>query len=693
MLKAQPEVARLLEAIDNCSKDLGLDSHVAFYDFPVFRDEHDELLRSQIAIVGDRIGVLLLACTSGRSQNELIDINDRLDRVFSNFYSRALRTKSLQADRTTLAVPVNSAIFAPFLDNGVVLGDISSRVLRSAPHIRMYISSLLLKEPMGSEQLRDLQGTFVGTRGLVRQKARASASSISQNKLVAVLDQLESQMAAFDINQAEGYITQVDGPQRIRGLAGSGKTVVLAMKAALTHLRDPQAKILYTFHTKSLYQHVKRTITRFYREFDDRDPDWDRVIIQHSWGGSGSPGVYSSAASSIGVQSLNFRDASAASPNDPLGFACEQLLSTGRVQPLFDYCYIDEGQDFSAPFIRLCASLCRKNRFVLAYDELQNIFRTRTPTTNEIFGEDPATGMPLVDFAKETVLPVCYRNPREILVVAHAIGFGIYGNLVQMIEDSEYWETIGYEVIDGREFHAGTNVKVRRPERNSLPAVSDALSIDEIISNSKFETFADEVNHVAGEILKLIRDGIRPDDIAVVIVDDRSARRYLSALRLVLSQSGISVNDIHTDVFGVPDFTSTGSVTLTTVHKAKGNEAFVVFVLGVDAVFSGQPTVRDRNVLFTAITRAKGLVRISGVGESAAKLFAEIDLAKRNYPDLVFVYPGPARLKQIRRDWDRDTAKKSKAQAEVERLLREHDPETLLEMLKQQAKARDNNIT
>lgn len=38
-----------------------------------------------------------------------------------------------------------------------------------------------------------------------------------------------------------------EGPQRIRGLAGSGKTIVLALKAAYLHTQYPDMKIAVTF--------------------------------------------------------------------------------------------------------------------------------------------------------------------------------------------------------------------------------------------------------------------------------------------------------------------------------------------------------------------------------------------------------------------------------------------------------------
>ena len=96
------------------------------------------------------------------------------------------------------------------------------------------------------------------------------------------------------------------------GLSGSvdwpdqEKTVVLAMKAALTHLRHPKASIAFTFHTKSLYQHVRRLITRFYRQYNDQDPDWDRLHVLHAWGGRSTPGIYYNACLAAGVSPMTF---------------------------------------------------------------------------------------------------------------------------------------------------------------------------------------------------------------------------------------------------------------------------------------------------------------------------------------------------------------------------------------------------
>lgn len=56
----------------------------------------------------------------------------------------------------------------------------------------------------------------------------------------AVIQQIEKEIANLDRWQKAAAIEMPDGPQRIRGLAGSGKTVVLALKAAYLHVQRPE---------------------------------------------------------------------------------------------------------------------------------------------------------------------------------------------------------------------------------------------------------------------------------------------------------------------------------------------------------------------------------------------------------------------------------------------------------------------
>jgi hypothetical protein len=64
---------------------------------------------------------------------------------------------------------------------------------------------------------------------------------------------LEKRIALLDEEQQKVAIQIPPGPQRIRGLAGTGKTVLLAMRASNIHQHFPDKRILFTFHTQSLY--------------------------------------------------------------------------------------------------------------------------------------------------------------------------------------------------------------------------------------------------------------------------------------------------------------------------------------------------------------------------------------------------------------------------------------------------------
>ena len=55
--------------------------------------------------------------------------------------------------------------------------------------------------------------------------------------------------------------------------------MILAMKAALAHLDNPEARILVTYYTRSLRGQLTKFITRFYRQFGGDDPDWTRIDV------------------------------------------------------------------------------------------------------------------------------------------------------------------------------------------------------------------------------------------------------------------------------------------------------------------------------------------------------------------------------------------------------------------------------
>lgn len=687
-ITSDPASSDLIDYLRGHNAEIGLDEAALYFDFPIYKDEEGEPIAANILIVSLEFGIVAVQTTNitGREENAseaLIEPISELSKAISNLYGRLLRHKSLKQSSVSLHFPLTGLIFAPFLDAAHDPPDSEFEIFHRPSALPEILDNHVWHRS-NRDVWQETIAVIEGAKGLIIPKARTIADPTQLSK-GRVANLVEAAIMSFDERQkASSIIATFDGPQRVRGLAGSGKTVVLALKAAITHLRHPQATIVYTFYTRSLYQQVRRLITRFYRQFDDRDPDWDRLQIMHAWGGRTNQGVYYNAALRHGMSPMTFTDARKSDRIAPFDFACQRLMSEVELEPIYDYVFVDEGQDFPASFIRLCAKIAIDQRVVWAYDDLQTIFQVLAPSPEDVFGVD-SQGKPNVELNLDTVLHKCYRNPREALVCAHALGFGIYGErIVQMLENRDHWEDIGYHVRTGN-FVEGSLLEVERPAEFSLPTISEYYKPEEIVKSYVGASFDEEIDYVTKRIIDDIEGGLRPHEILVTVVDDRHASTYLARIAFELAENQIQTNNIHEDSYGIRDFKRDNQVTLSTVHKAKGNEAFSVYVVGVDALFSTTAEVRERNMLFTAMTRAKGWVTVTGTGEAAFECQRELNEALKNFPFLRFSFPGPGELKIMKRDLTDRGRSKLKRERMLDQLLAEMEPEEIERFIRQRS--------
>lgn len=505
-----------------------------------------------------------------------------------------------------------------------------------------------------------------GTKALTSSEQRELKEGDTSSKAY-ILSKLEDEIKNFDFEQRASAISIIDGPQRIRGLAGSGKTIVLAMKAAHIHLTEPTKKILVTFYTKSLYEHVKNLITRFYRHFKKVDPDWSMLNIKHAWGGSGIDGVYYSSCVDNGIPTIRFKEAKEANPSNPFDYVCAQSLKKNySIKKSYDYVLIDEAQDMPVNFFKLIYRLTKGERdfknIIWGYDELQNIFKVKTRSPKELFGLDE-DGEDCIDLDRasrhlprylenDIILKKCYRNPRDILIAAHALGFGVYkeNNMpVQGLEDQAHWEDLGYIVKSGN-FDIGSQVVVERPDKNSPLSILKYEAQAELLQHYKAKSMIDEADWIVSNICDFIKEGLKPEDIMVIALDDRRARRYFSDITEKLSKISIQANNILLNPYGSKSFIKKEYVTLSTIHRAKGNEAAAILIVGIDALYYERNSKFGRNKIFTAFTRAKAWLRVSGVGSQAEYFFDEIDRAISKTPCIEFIQHNPEDIETLQRD-------------------------------------------
>ena len=136
-------------------------------------------------------------------------------------------------------------------------------------------------------------------------------------------------------------------------------------------------------------------------------------------------------------------------------------------------------------------------------------------------------------------------------------------------------------------------------------------------------------------------------------------------------------------------------VTLSTIHKAKGNEAYSVYIICVDFLFQN-PNLIKRNRLFTGITRSKAWVTLMGVGRYAQECQNEIENALSNYPLLIFKYPDEEVIKKIKRELSFDSIQKMKKYKLLEAFISKYgedlSDEELESIIKDFIISRKNNV-
>ena len=500
----------------------------------------------------------------------------------------------------------------------------------------------------------------------IRQN-RARRTIKQPDSLGARLKELENSIATLDPRQSEAVIETVDGIQRIRGLAGSGKTIVLALKAAYLYTQHPDWRIAVTFNTRSLKGFFQRLIAIFSLEMTGEEPDWENLRVINGWGASGGSnrdGIYREFCRVHDLQFLDFKAARRMyGLTNAFRGVCQLAESHMKEsKALYDAILIDEAQDFSPAFLRICLSLLREpKRLVYAYDELQSLSGETLPSPEEIFGnsswwiDDEYGETP----RRDIILEKCYRNSRPVLVTAHALGFGIYREppkesptgLIQMFDNPELWKDVGYRIRGNKGvLEEGSDASLERTEDTSPSFLEDHSPTEELVKFLKFESEEEQAKWLATAIRdNLTGDELRHDDILVINPDPRTTRTKVGLARGLLMDMGIQSHLAGVDTDSETFFSDHPSVTFTGVYRAKGNEAGMVYVINAQDCDSSRRNMASlRNQLFTAITRSKAWIRVLGYGKHMEALVAEFKRLQEADFILNFIYPTADQREQLR---------------------------------------------
>ena len=519
---------------------------------------------------------------------------------------------------------------------------------------------------LNDDQWELLQAVICGSpvfRKAPRQVEEIAATGKTRSSVVNLL---RDRMYEVDLQQVHIGTEIPPGAQRIRGIAGSGKTVLLCQKAAHMHLKHPEWDIALVFFTRSLYDQIVELVDKWMRHFSCGDVGYkdnrqaqSKLRVLHTWGANNRPGFYRTVCNKHTIRALTVTDAQNAGyfkPNDGLAKVCQQFFEDIKIKereivPMFDAILIDEGQDLvidqdelkhennqviywlAYKSLRVCdEEHPEQRRLIWAYDEAQSLDTLKIPTASELFGSNSdlakmVSGKHKGNIKKSEIMERCYRTPGTILTAAHAIGMGLLRpeGMLSGLTEAKDWKAIGYEVTGDFRKKNG-QITLHRPPKNSPNPVPELWS-EPVINFETYDSRIEELSALVQNIQhNLTYDGLFPsrEILVVVLGSTYEAMDLETHVASFLKEHGInifiptatSLNQLNPrypytnpDLFWYP-----GGVTVSRIHRAKGNEAEMVYVVGFDNVAKDESNTNLRNQLFVALSRARGWVKLSGTG-------------------------------------------------------------------------------
>ena len=643
-LSRKPATSKIL--VDYFKSKNNLEGYL-YIGYPILFAGEDSIVVDALWI-SKKYGILIFDLIENSS--ECSNYIERQDIIYSKLDSQLRAHPELKRGRKEFLVNIEVVSFA----SSLCQTDFDNFIVSSIDDLDKFINQKL-KKWEHPELFKKVLSIIQSVVNLKKKNKRIVKKEKSRG---AIVNWLESQIATLDRNQEDAVIKYFEGVQRIRGLAGSGKTIVLALKAAYYHVLHPDWEIAITFNTRSLKDQFKELITRFVVEKKGEMPDWNKVKVVNAWGSSkdkeNEKGIYYDYCVSNGIEYFDFRTARSKSPMNPFQFSCKYALEqVSNSVEKYDAILVDEAQDLSVEFLKICYNFLKEpKRLIYAYDELQKL--------NE--GEslpNPTKFLPLSEDAfDDRILRVCYRNSRPLLVTAHALGFGIYRNpprgnktgLVQFFDQPKLWHDVGYEKEDG-EFSAGSRIVLSRTKNTSPDYLEKHSPIEDLLIFKSFKNKEEQAKWVADQIeINIREDELSYKDIIVINPIALTTKDEVALIRSLLLNKGINnhiAGEFNADVFFQDD-----SIAFTGINRAKGNEVPMVYIINAQDCYSGslfneRDLRRKRNILFTAITRSKAWIRVVGVGEKMDLLIKEFTRVKDNNFKLNFIYPSKEEIKKI----------------------------------------------
>jgi AAA domain len=389
---------------------------------------------------------------------------------------------------------------------------------------------------------------------------------------------------------------RLDGkPRLVRGVAGSGKSLVLCNWLVRTVQRlkpEDNSAIWAVYANRSLQKLLREAI----------ESAWEGLFAGELFARPGFPWEK--------VRLLHVRDVlagilpGASLSMDDFDFdydrAAEEFLGRTDIASLLPRChalFIDEAQDMGSSTLRLLLSLVEQGDKAdpnsraahIFFDNAQNIYGRKPPKWSE-FGLDMR--------GRSTILRESFRSTRPITELA----VNVLHRLTPEDQPDDQKELVDAGLIRNTRRGGEDWLEVRFSEVNGPAPVCQLFDSRE----RELATLASHLKHL------IFEEKILPRDITLIYVSDAVAEMLERGLAGELASSGVELSLQKNRAFDRRDNT----LLVTTPHSYKGYESEVVLIPCID-----QYVTTDGRILacplYVAMTRARSLLAMYGTRSQA----------------------------------------------------------------------------
>jgi hypothetical protein len=456
---------------------------------------------------------------------------------------------------------------------------LASRAEMSEPYLRPLLDKLAPRILKRSG--RGFAWAEVPTRSVLTVDSHLTANQDLLGSQIALRKSLRPVMSKEQ--QRLCGLNMDGGPRLVRGVAGSGKTLVLAhwLQKTVQKLSDrPDARVWAVYANRSLHQLLEDTIEEAWTADGvvGRSP-LEQAHLHH---------VRNLLQTLLGEVGL--RISGDDFDYDAIAARYLQRVPVEKVRPRCQAMFIDEAQDMGPNTLRLLSALVEptdpanpKGRAVnIFYDDAQNIYDRERPKWSEI-----GLGMT----GRSSVMKESFRSTRPITEFALNVLYRLQppdgdadhkelvklGLIEQSTRDGSPWWDLRFNQVDGP-------VPIFR----------------------KFASLEDQIDALGKQVVRLVREErVKARDICILYNGKNIKWRLEQQVAPILREIGAGLAFVGDQGWNRTE----DAVRVSTSHSYKGYDSEVVIIAGVEQFIASERGILANN-LYVAMTRARSVLAI-----------------------------------------------------------------------------------